>query len=125
MPAARRAGKNVVSSEKKYAATEMRITFSHGITNSTSGSSTRNSSMRLTEETSPSTGPRPMPSTAMKEDSARKLNWTMPREKPIARSTPIPCRRSTTARALMTPKAAMPTNRPSAMKPKSRLKSAF
>jgi hypothetical protein len=70
---------------------------------------------------SASTRPRSVPTTievsAMNEDSITKTACTIPRRKPIARSTPICWRRSTTARALITPRAATPTIRPSPMKP--------
>ena len=42
-----------------------------------------------------------MPTTATMHDSIRKLSWTRSRSNPIARMTPISCRRSTTARALI------------------------
>ena len=59
----------------------------------------------------------------MNDDSSRKLSCTIRRRKPIARRTPICWRRSTTARALITPRAATPTIRPRPMKPLiSRLK---
>ena len=53
----------------------------------------------------------------MNDDSIRNTACTIPRLKPIARSTPICWRRSTTARALITPSAATPTIRPRPMKP--------
>lgn len=51
------------------------------------------------------------------QGSSRNVACTICRRKPIARSTPICWRRSTTARALMTPSAATPTISPSPMKP--------
>ena len=62
---------------------------------------------------------------AMNEDSSRKLSCTMPRRKPIERSTPICCRRSTTARALITPSAATPTISPRPMKPRISMLSVY
>ena len=60
--------------------------------------------------------PESTPSRAMKDDSIMKLSATIPRLKPIARSMPICCRRSTTERNATTPTAAMPTTSPSPAK---------
>ena len=66
-------------------------------------------------------GRAPVPTTievsAMNDDSSRKLSCTIRRRKPIARRTPICWRRSTTARAVITPSAATPTISPRPMKP--------
>ena len=108
-----------------YAPKEMRIIFSHGSTNSISGSSTGILSIAPTEVISPRPSPKLPPSMARKEASTRKLSWTIAGENPMARNTPMPCRRPTTARAVMTPSATIPTSRPNYMKPISRLKRAF
>lgn len=55
----------------------------------------------------PTARPSPVPTTievrATKDDSIRKLACTILLLKPIARTTPICCRRSTTARAVISP----------------------
>ena len=65
----------------------------------------------------PKTVPTTIAVSAMNDDSSRKLSWIIRRLKPIARRTPICWRRSTTARALITPRAATPTIRPRPMNP--------
>jgi hypothetical protein len=54
-----------------------------------------------------------MPSRATKDDSIRKASRTYPRWKPRALSIPIYCLLSNTERATITPRAAMPTSKPS------------
>ena len=61
------------------------------------------SEMMLNETTSPSAVPTTMAVSATNDDSSRKAAWIMRRWKPMERSTPICWRRSTTARALITP----------------------
>ena len=73
--------------------------------------------MMFHPRSSPSAVPTTIAVSATNDDSSRKTAWIIVRRNPIARITPICCRRSTTARALMTPSAATPTTRPSAMKP--------
>ena len=57
---------------------------------------------------------------ATMEVSASSVRRIISGWKPMARSIPSCWRRSTTARALMTPRAATPTTRPSAMNPWTR-----
>ncbi len=83
-------------------------------------SETASAASMFRESTTPSSTLESTPIPTMNAVSTRNESETSPRWNPIARSTPICCRRSTTERNAITPTAAMPTNNPSPMNPCTR-----
>jgi hypothetical protein len=113
------AGASVVRSATTYTARKITPRVNHGTANAMcSQLGVRRESLITPYATaSPSPVPTTIAVSAMNDDSMMKLSCTMLLRKPIARSTPICCRRSTTARAVTTPSAATPTINPRPMNP--------
>ena len=108
------AGASVATSATAYTTRKMTPRLSQGTTSSRFSQlgCERVSRMMFQARRRPRAVPTRIDVNAMNEDSSRNAACTIRVLKPIARMTPICCRRSTTARALMTPSAATPTRRP-------------
>ena len=115
-PPARRAG---WSSAAKTGTSPRRINpiWPQGMATTERSSCGKNAPTRLSPSTMPVNAPIRRPVIETKLDSITNDRPTISLWKPIARSIPICCRRSITARTEITPRAAMPTSRPKAIKP--------